>query len=33
MERSWLGAENMMQKCDTKESYLVKKSILKMAVL
>ena len=29
MERSWLGAESMMQKCDTKEFYLVKKSILK----
>ena len=25
MERSWLGAESMMQKCDTKEFYLVKK--------
>ena len=25
MERSWLGAESMMQKCDTEEIYLVKK--------
>ena len=31
MERSWLGAESMMQKCDTKEIHLVKKSILKIA--
>lgn len=25
MERSWLEAESMMQKCDTEEIYLVKK--------
>ena len=31
MERSWLGAESMMQKCDIEEIHLVKKSILKMA--
>lgn len=29
MERSWLGAESVMQKCDTKEFYLVKKVFLK----
>ena len=28
MERSWLGAESMMQKCDIEEIHLVKKSIL-----
>ena len=31
MERSWLGAESMMQKCDIEEIYVVKKSILKIA--
>jgi len=25
MERSWLGAESMMQKCDIEEIYVVKK--------
>lgn len=29
MERSWLGAESMMQKCDTEEIHLVKKKYFK----